>query len=688
MGSLKGLFMAFFIIFAIFPSHEAIAAKENATMEVKLKNYLGNQTSVKITATGDYQTSRGEIFIKAGEEMTLNVKSGKLAAYKESKKLGSFALLKIIPVKGDALLSINGRPYHGSFLFTVAGGYIRPINHVHIEDYLRGVVPNEMPALWHPEALKAQAVAARTYATHHQAEMIDDTISYQVYGGADGGRRTNTAIEQTAGMVIKHDGEIIEAFFSSSNGGMTELNSNVWSRGNPLGYLAIKEDAYDPKTKWTITLDKQQIDLSNKDLSKPAEWWTRVEEKDKTIVPNLKAWLKSNGYANRDIKITEIPVLSFTDKKTGGRATKGSIKLKFYARGLVNESGKLKEQKVELTNVPASKIRGMVGREVMKSYLVDHSGSDSSKIDIEGSGYGHGVGLSQFGAKTRAEAGQAYQQILAFYYPNTTIAREYGEASEISEEIPIKNAKSINMKAKHDSVNDKVTITYSLKEAATVSLMIKGDEGKTITTPVNEQSLKKGSYVAVWNVDKVHNGTYAAVASARDGSGMEARETLEFKVSKDTPQPIITDVETMGNYSTEKVNIAFTINENSKVAVEIKNGKGKVVGVLAEREFKKGRQSVNWDFGSISNGMFTVLISAKDGGDAEEAVSTKIPIRKTMGIVAAREIRIKEKADSSSKTSGTLYEDQALTILAQQGEWYKVKKGSQVGFVQKKHVKK
>lgn len=59
-----------------------------------------------------------------------------------------------------------------------------------------------------------------------------------------------------------------------------------------------------------------------------------------------------------------------------------------------------------------------------------------------------------------------------------------------------------------------------------------------------------------------------------------------------------------------------------------------------------------------------------------------------MGIVAAREIRIKEKADSSSKTSGTLYEDQALTILAQQGEWYKVKKGSQVGFVQKKHVKK
>ncbi|MBR8644346.1 SpoIID/LytB domain-containing protein [[Brevibacterium] frigoritolerans] len=103
-----------------------------------------------------------------------------------------------------------------------------------MEDYLKGVVPLEMPALWHPEALKAQAIAARTYALRHQSTIIDDTVSYQVYGRAAGHYQTNSAIEQTKGMVIKHDGEIIEAFFSSSNGGMTESNSNVWSSGNPL----------------------------------------------------------------------------------------------------------------------------------------------------------------------------------------------------------------------------------------------------------------------------------------------------------------------------------------------------------------------------------------------------------------------------------------------------------------------
>lgn len=182
-------------------------------MEVKLKNYLGNRTSAEITATGDYRTSRGELFIKAGQNLTLKVESAKLAVYKGTKKKGSYATFKVIPVKPDSSLSINGRPYQGSFSFTAEDGYIRPINTVYMEDYLKGVVPLEMPALWHSEALKAQAIAARTYALRHQSTIIDDTVSYQVYGGAAGHYRTNSAIEQTKGMIIKHDGEIIEAFF-------------------------------------------------------------------------------------------------------------------------------------------------------------------------------------------------------------------------------------------------------------------------------------------------------------------------------------------------------------------------------------------------------------------------------------------------------------------------------------------
>ncbi|MGG4265309.1 SpoIID/LytB domain-containing protein [Peribacillus simplex] len=617
MRSLKYLFIAFFIIFSAFPSQEATAAEESKTMEVKLKNYLGNQTNVKLTATGDYRTSGGETFIKEGEELTLKMESGKLTVYKGSKQVGFDASLKIIPVKQDALLSINGRPYPGSFSFKVEGGYIRPINHVYIEDYLKGVVPNEMPALWHAEALKAQAVAARTYALRHQSQLIDDTISYQVYGGAEGHDNTNSAIEQTTGMVVKHDGEIIEAFFSSSNGGMTEVNSNVWSSGNPLAYLAIKEDSYDTKTNWTITLDKQQIDLSKKDLSNPDDWWTSVQEKDKTIVPNLKAWLKNNGYAKQDIKIAEIPVLTLTGKRTGGRVTKGSIQINFYVRNLIDDKGKLLEQKVSLTNVAASKIRGMVGQDVMKSYLVDHSSSTPSRIAIEGSGYGHGVGLSQVGAKNRAESGQTYQEILRFYYPNTNIENEYGQAvSEPKRDLVVKaEPYSINLKAKKDHINDEVGITYSLKEESAVSLTIKDSKGRTLATPVRDQTLKKGNHSATWNTKAVDSGIYTAEMSAMDRSGNEGSATMKIKINKDASAPDITDVDASGNYSTEKANITYTINKNANVTVDIKNSKGIVVGTLALMQVTKGKQSATWDFRNMSTGTFTVTIFAKDERD-------------------------------------------------------------------------
>ncbi|TWD96047.1 SpoIID/LytB domain protein [Peribacillus frigoritolerans] len=689
MKRLKYLFIAFFITFFAFPSHEATAAEENLTMEVKLKNYLGNRTSAEITATGDYRTSRGEIFIKAGEKLALKVESAKLAVYKGSKKKGSYASFKVIPVKPDSSLSINGRPYQGSFSFTAEDGYIRPINTVYMEDYLKGVVPLEMPALWHPEALKAQAIAARTYALRHQSTIIDDTVSYQVYGGAAGHYRTNSAIEQTKDMVIKHDGEIIEAFFSSSNGGMTESNSNVWSSGNPLAYLSIKEDFYDPKTSWEITLDKQQIDLSKMDLAKPEEWWTSVEEKDKTVVPKLKAWLKNNGYAQKDIKITEIPLLTFSDEKTGGRVTKGSIQLNFYVRDLVDDRGKLLPQTVRLTNVSASKIRGMVGQEVMKSYLVDHSSSDHSKISIKGSGYGHGVGLSQFGAKNRAEAGQSYLDILGFYYPDTTIEREYGPGAGFKTDLVAKaEPNSVSMKAQTDHVNDEVGITYSLKENTVVTLTIKDGKGKSMATPVRDQTMKKGTHSAIWNTKAVSNGTYKAEISAMDRNGNEGLATMPIKISKDTSAPKITEVKTSGDYSTEQANITYIINENANVTVEIKNSKGKVVGILSERPFSKGRQSATWDFKNMSSGIFTVTISAKDKSDNQKTISTKISIRKTTGIVTASELYIKENRNASSETVGNLYRDQSVTILAQQDEWYKVKKGSQIGYVLKKHIKK
>ena len=179
--------------------------------------------------------------------------------------------------------------------------------------------------------------------------------------------------------------------------------------------------------------------MSDEDLSKPEEWWTSVSEKDSSIVPNIKNWLKNNGYPDKDIKITDIPVLSFGEKTSGGRVTKGSIQVNFYVKDLVDEQGALKPQTVEFTNVAASKIRAMVGIDKMKSYLVDESTSTADAISIKGRGYGHGVGLSQYGAKKRAEAGQTYEEILQFYYPGATLEKAYieGTADTVAPKITV-----------------------------------------------------------------------------------------------------------------------------------------------------------------------------------------------------------------------------------------------------------
>ena len=122
--------------------------------------------------------------LKDGIEYQLKLENSQLKLYQGSTLIGTFDTFKIHPDKSSNLLSINKRQYKGFFQFTretVDGDdVIRPINHIQMEEYLKGVVPFEMPALWEKEAVKAQTVAARSYALLRSGSMIDDTINYQV----------------------------------------------------------------------------------------------------------------------------------------------------------------------------------------------------------------------------------------------------------------------------------------------------------------------------------------------------------------------------------------------------------------------------------------------------------------------------------------------------------------------------
>jgi SpoIID/LytB domain protein len=159
---------------------------------------------------------------------------------------------------GSSPLRLGGRPYRGQLLVSVAGGTLRAVNSVSLEAYLYGVVPSEMPKDWLPEALKAQAVAARTYAlavrkTGSWFDLYPDTRSQVYLGISHEAPSTTAAVQETAGEVVLYQGRIAKTYFFSSSGGRTASAPEVWPTSPPTPYLVSVPDPFDtisPHHRW------------------------------------------------------------------------------------------------------------------------------------------------------------------------------------------------------------------------------------------------------------------------------------------------------------------------------------------------------------------------------------------------------------------------------------------------------
>ncbi|MBR2180115.1 MAG: stage II sporulation protein D [Selenomonadaceae bacterium] len=256
---------------------------------------------------------------------------------------------------------------------------------IKIEEYLRGVLPKEMSPSFNEEALKAQAVAARTFALknrkRHQAEGYDlcNTTHCQVYNGlSDAHERTDRAIDDTFGEVLFYNEKLIEASFHTDSGGMTENSVDVW--GTDFPYLRASTEIKTKTMPWTVK-------ISLKDFSKKLA-------DNKKNVGNVKL-----------VKVTNLEI----GKLTNDRSTSGRVK--------------------ELTVVGSAAQIKLTGNEMrslfaLKSTMFDVA-INGDEIVISGYGWGHGIGLSQYGAQAFAEKGYTYSDILAHYYKGTTLKRLY-----------------------------------------------------------------------------------------------------------------------------------------------------------------------------------------------------------------------------------------------------------------------
>lgn len=413
---MRYLIIPLIILFFLYPTNGN--AEEMVT--VKLVNYLKDTSEVSLSVTGEYFSPDLTLFLEEGVNYQLIVKKETfyLRHRGTDQLLGKSFMLIPRQYDEDHVIKINDRPYLGAMEFVIEKDkFIRPINQLPLEDYLKGVVPHEVFPSWDLEALKAQTLAARTYAARHlNNKEMDDTISFQVYGGYEWHERTTKAVNETKGEVITYNNRLIEAFYSASNGGVTESNKHVWG-GKALAYFPIKKDPFDPIHPWEFSLHQTQINIDDINWEN-ANFWDGLQEKDQELCASIKNKLAQKGYIG-DIKILSIPHFELDDKQyPSERSIKGSITIDFLHRLF---DGTILIEQLSLENVALSNIRPMIGGNRFKSYLIDSLQKENGVYTMSGRGYGHGVGMSQWGANYMGEYGKSYKEVIEYYYPHTEI---------------------------------------------------------------------------------------------------------------------------------------------------------------------------------------------------------------------------------------------------------------------------
>ncbi|HOP74067.1 MAG TPA: SpoIID/LytB domain-containing protein [Bacillota bacterium] len=333
---------------------------------------------------------------------------------------------RIILKPGTSLLGWNQRRYRGELIVTAINGKLQLVNRLLLEDYLRGVVPKEVPPAWPLAALKAQAIAARTYTAasfnRHGKDGFDlcAATHCQVYGGADGETpMTDEAVLETAGQVIVYNGKIISAAYHASSGGYTKDAAGVWGFSTPYLVSVPDWDQNSPYTAWNRALDWNQVQgLISRSYPKIGRAYRVVPEAYNSL-----------GYCTKIKLLGDLGTVTVTAEQF--RVLLGLPSANVQLGMVYGPEPWIHLWWVPGRNYPEAIILGNSATgmtvEVLSppwdqpdawAWLRD---KEPVQLVIKGAGYGHGVGLSQWGAKGMADAGFNERQILEYYYKGVRI---------------------------------------------------------------------------------------------------------------------------------------------------------------------------------------------------------------------------------------------------------------------------
>lgn len=344
----------------------------------------------------------------------------------------SYLMIKSAYTGDPKTINVNGKRYRTSIeLRTYPGSDITVINQLTMNDYLNGVVPLEIGTTDTPfEALKAQSVAARTYAVanhKHEDSGFDlcNSTCCQVYGGYEvENLATNNAIKATEGMVVTYGGALAQLYYFGSSGGATANSENVWSKAIP--YLQSVADPYEVTKYWSYSFTADEMTRHMENIGRNIGIVTNVETVE----------VSDSGHVT-ELKVTGTTGYAIFNRVNARSAFPNYLPSQVFSVGggngyTVKNSGNV----LENISFLGAQVRTSFGTQTLSTsspvyakdgngnlVLIQTNNTSSGNFVVTGAGSGHGVGMSQRGAMGMASAGFTYIDILKHYFTGVEIEK-------------------------------------------------------------------------------------------------------------------------------------------------------------------------------------------------------------------------------------------------------------------------
>ena len=512
----------------------AVAFPASADTPSSIRVYLRRlqvEDTLRVTVKGQYATQDGRLSFSDGAKLVVVLRGDQLVLHTGQTAVVMGSSIKLVRCQSETpgylLLNDGTGMYEGDLSLDIVENAIRPILTINVEDYLLGVVPFEMGDSFPLEALKAQAVTARTYALRKSGSSgaydVEDTTNDQAYRGrTTSSPLSEQAVTETKGLCGVYRGALASCFYSASNGGQTELGQHVWPTDAPdaYGYMDMRDDPYDLENRNSVvkryTLQKkpgekgigealhqalttamgEQLsalgveadgELVRFDEIQSVEAVTPKYDGDSRLMTELRFTVKISvrDYTFRQTPSPQLAASStpHADETPAPTATPAFSPYR-----------KVKEAVTVTLPIFTEAERAMgLSINVSQNELITVSDIGSAFL-IESRRFGHGVGMSQRGAEQMArQYGMTYEQILAFYYPGMgLVSYDTGSAP-----LPTLNAELMATPAPTPSPTPRPTLmpvsTNQMPEGAYLAIVSNIDEDSTLN--LREQPSTSGEVI-------------------------------------------------------------------------------------------------------------------------------------------------------------------------------------------------